>query len=65
MSKMMQGMARGFGDYFTGFDERAGETRSHGETEQGRGGDAACGFCLAAIVGALGFAISASAAAPF
>lgn len=67
MSGFGRDVMRSMGDYFSTFDERAGEPRPADNPEEDRN-DASCGFCLAALVTAFGFLItaaSASAATPF
>ena len=62
----MKRVMRVLADYFQGFDERA-RGKAPSPDEQRRD-DASCGLCFAALLGSLGYmlsAASASAAAPF
>jgi hypothetical protein len=54
-------------DFFAAFDERAGEPARRREDDESYGG-VSSGFCLGALVIAVGYALSAgaaSAASPF
>lgn len=67
MSVFGRDVMRSLDEYFTTFDERASEPKARDDEGEERG-DASCGFCLASLVTALGFLItaaSASAATPF
>ena len=65
MRKMQRDAMKSLGNSFLSFEERAGGA-ARNASERREGGDASCGFCLVALVTALGFMFSATAnAAPF
>lgn len=67
MSRLLNTAQRALGDFFAGYEERAGRTHEPDTPDQARGG-AACGLCFAAFVAALsylGTAASAAVASPF